>query len=93
VAVYLPRVPAESRPAPAIEDSVRVPSGSETVLLVDDEPLVGEMAGTFLGEQGDRVLMAGDGVEATRLALERPRDGIDLLDRRGYAPDERQGSG
>ena len=55
-----------------------VPSGNETILLVEDEEQVRRVAKTVLESAGYRVLAAGDGVEAERICNEH-RGTIDLL--------------
>ena len=75
--VYLP-VASEALVPGAVGVPDAPPQGSETVLLVEDDPGVREFAATILSLYGYRVLAAGDGAEALRLAeaSERP---IDLL--------------
>jgi PAS domain S-box-containing protein len=76
--VYLPPVeePAEA-PAPRAA-AAPAAGGSETVLLVEDEPAVRALLAQVLAEAGYRVLQARGGREA--LALSRRHDGrIDLL--------------
>jgi len=55
-----------------------VPSGVETVLLVEDEPTVRSFARVVLERCGYRVLEAGSGPEALALAARHPT-AIDLL--------------
>jgi PAS domain S-box-containing protein len=76
--VYLPR--AVDEPAPALRrSSPGVPArGRETLLLVEDEPLIVRMAERMLSELGYTVLTATDGVEALELIGRRPQP-IDLL--------------
>jgi two-component system cell cycle sensor histidine kinase/response regulator CckA len=78
--IYLPR--AEEAKAPAavakLLDLTTVPKGTETVLLVEDEVGIRELAGDFLGGQGYMVLTAMDGNEALRIA-EGHEDLIHLL--------------
>jgi CheY-like chemotaxis protein len=75
--VYLPRAgSAEVRSAATV--TVRPRSGTETVLLADDEPMVRNLARAILEGYGYRVLLAGDGREAVDLYA-RERAGIDLV--------------
>ena len=65
--VYLPRVDeAASEKSPAAP--VAQERGTETVLLVEDEHAVRELARRFLEKQGYRVLEAANGSEALRTA-------------------------
>jgi PAS domain S-box-containing protein len=75
--IYLPRVdqPVDSPVAPVV---VSAPSGTETVLLAEDEQDVRELAREFLESGGYKVIEAKDGGEALRLAKEQA-SGIDLL--------------
>ena len=62
-------------------DSVRpepVPRGSETILLVEDEPSVREATAEFLRIQGYQVTEAKDGLEALTTA-QRCANNIDLI--------------
>ena len=52
--------------------------GAETVLVVEDEPVLREMAQLILEECGYRVFLAGNGKEAIEL-WERHQNSIDLL--------------
>lgn len=52
--------------------------GSETLLLVDDEPMVRRTASRLLGRFGYTVLQAEDGTQAVRL-LEAPAARVDLV--------------
>jgi two-component system cell cycle sensor histidine kinase/response regulator CckA len=53
------------------ESTFDAPSGSETVLIVDDEPLVLRLCCTILSRQGYQTLGAGNSDEALRIAGER----------------------
>jgi PAS domain S-box-containing protein len=76
--IYFPRTdaaPAESAPPPR---SARGSGGSETVLVVEDDPRVREVTVQALRGAGYRVLAAGEGREA--MAVAAAADGpIDLL--------------
>jgi CheY-like chemotaxis protein len=79
--IYLPKV--ESRvevlvPEDRLETTGPLP-GTETVLLVEDEPMVRTLVSQILRDQGYLVLQAANGVEALSVAQDY-RDGqIDLL--------------
>jgi len=77
--IYLPRV-AEvvSPPDPAASPTATVPRGDETVLLVEDEPEVRDLAREILEGSGYTVLQACDAQDAVFMA-ERHTGPIDLL--------------
>ncbi|RMH14825.1 MAG: response regulator [Gemmatimonadetes bacterium] len=65
--IYLPRVEAPvDRVAERAGDEA--PSGSETILLVEDETMVRLLAERVLRQQGYNVLSAGDAMEAIQTA-------------------------
>jgi two-component system cell cycle sensor histidine kinase/response regulator CckA len=65
--IYLPRV--EEPPDAVLRDTTHAaPEGSETVLLVEDEPVVRGLASRMLREQGYTVLEATNGEEAVHVA-------------------------
>src|SRR5262249_9386744 len=66
--VYLPRTDAVTEGAESQGVSVSVPRGSETVLLVEDEPAVRDLVRDFLRRNGYFVLVASAGDEALELA-------------------------
>lgn len=77
--VYFPV--AASRVEPGVKDAPDAPAvrgGTETILLVEDEPLVREMVRTVLSEYHYNILEAGDGVEALAV-WEQHQGQIDLL--------------
>jgi two-component system, cell cycle sensor histidine kinase and response regulator CckA len=76
--ILLPRVdaPAEDLAAPPAGSSPE--SGSETVLLVEDETVVRQLVAEILEMNGYTVLQAGDGPSALEL-LRRHRGTIELL--------------
>ncbi len=76
--IYLPRAKGEEPLAQAItEQSERLPGGTETILAVDDERGLLELAQVILEELGYRVLTATSGRQALQLLAEEP--GIALL--------------
>jgi PAS domain S-box-containing protein len=78
--IYLPCI--EKRTADAILQAgacEEMPHGMETVLLVEDEPLVRRLAARVLRDQGYTVLEASNGEDALRLAHEHAADEIHLL--------------
>jgi PAS domain S-box-containing protein len=77
--IYLPEgeAEAEAEPAPPA-NCVEAPAGSETVLLVEDEPAVRALAAMILGRIGYRVLSAEDGPGALRVWKEHASD-VDVL--------------
>jgi PAS domain S-box-containing protein len=75
--IFLPRVAGEIALAQHALP-LRPPQGSETILLVEDEPGIRELSRAFLENLGYAVLEARSGAEALRVAAERPEN-IDLL--------------
>ncbi len=77
--IYLPQVAAAGA-APATRlHAPDLPRGHETILLVEDDPALREMAGALLRRLGYTVLVAADGVEAMSLKQRRGIGHIDLL--------------
>jgi CheY-like chemotaxis protein len=77
--VILPRVQTEVVVKPAAEQPVEFGGpASETVLLVEDEPVVRNLVHRVLQLKGYRVLAASDGDEARRIAERYPEE-IHLL--------------
>ncbi len=60
------------------EDGEAPPSGTETLLVVDDEELIRELAMRYLIQAGYKILMAGNGVEALEIYREN-QSGISLV--------------
>jgi CheY-like chemotaxis protein len=71
VTVFLP---ASERPAerPSGPEVKGPPGGRETILLVEDEPLIREAGRRALSRQGYQVLTAEDGEEALQILLREP---------------------
>jgi len=76
--IYLPRItePALTAPLPEVETAVR--SGTETILLVEDELGVRQLVCEMLQRLGYQILQASGGAEALRL-FEQHQGSIDLL--------------
>jgi PAS domain S-box-containing protein len=79
IKIYLPRVEEELDSPFKREETDFLPRGKETVLLVEDDPLVRNLAHRLLMEQGYTVLEAANGEEALRLAGENDGEKIHLL--------------
>ena len=76
--IYFPRHAGETEPAQAPKAPERDLHGTETVLLVEDEPSILKLTRLLLTAQGYTVLAAASPAEAIRLAGEHP-GAIDLL--------------
>jgi two-component system cell cycle sensor histidine kinase/response regulator CckA len=77
--VYLPEAARDAGPVASSEQSGALPRGIETILLVEDEPGVRDLAAAVLQKQGYVVLQAGNGQEALRVVREEPGRQIDLV--------------
>jgi len=78
--VYLPRVRPHKSPS-TLEDDLQqaeAPGGNETILLIEDEPQIRRMAFELLGEQGYKILVASNGLEALKI-LEEDKTAVDLI--------------
>ncbi|HIJ80554.1 MAG TPA: PAS domain S-box protein [Desulfuromonadales bacterium] len=69
ISIYLPRQEGVHGELQEAETAV-IPRGHETILLVEDEPTILNIASLMLANQGYTVLKAGTPGEATRLAAE-----------------------
>ncbi len=67
--VYLPRVAEHAARAATQDAPEEAPSGSETILLAEDEKDVREIAREFLSLSGYKVLEAQDGAAAIEIAM------------------------
>jgi len=77
--IYLPQFEPRQKIAMPRLNSRHLPRGTETVLLVEDDPALREMAGTLLKRLGYTVLAAANGIEAMSLKQQRGIGHIDLL--------------
>jgi len=68
--VYLPQIEEQASPNTLPASPKPVPRGTETILLVEDEPALRALAAYVLGECGHKILQAGDGEKALRVAAE-----------------------
>ncbi len=68
VKIYLPRSDEPAQPAPRPRVLQGLPTGSETVLIVEDAEAIRSLARKVLTAQGYTVLEAGDGAEALKIA-------------------------
>jgi PAS domain S-box-containing protein len=77
--IYLPRVNEAAEPwvQEIVDDTL--PQGRETILLVEDEPMLLELGLTVLGELGYRVFIAANGRDALRVLLDNPEENFDLV--------------
>jgi two-component system, cell cycle sensor histidine kinase and response regulator CckA len=76
--VYLPRVEESLTPQEVRSESQNIPRGTETILLVEDEKGVRDLAREYLEISGYKVLVAENGVAAVKVASDY--DGaIDLV--------------
>jgi len=77
--IYLPQVESEIKPSAPPKASPDLQRGTETILLVEDDPSLREMAAALLRRLGYTVLAAVNGVEAMTLVHQQGRGHIDLL--------------
>jgi CheY-like chemotaxis protein len=78
--VYLPRVQETLETAPAeVESAPKVPTGSATVLLVEDEAMLRDLAELVLSDLGYAVHTAGNGREALEYVEAHPELNFDLV--------------
>lgn len=79
IQVYLPAVGYVAVADQPKFETTALPTGTETILLAEDEPLVRNMIAILLGDRGYTVLESGDGEDALRVAEAHAGQNIDLL--------------
>jgi CheY-like chemotaxis protein len=79
VTIYLPKVPAPAVPSYRKPGTKKVPTGSETVLVLEDDVSVRHISIRVLRSLGYDVLEAATGEDAQRLILFDAEKKIDLL--------------
>jgi two-component system, cell cycle sensor histidine kinase and response regulator CckA len=77
--VYLPRVDAADEMAAKTEQAKELRTGTETVLLVDDEAMLRELGQIYLTTLGYTVLLAANGRQAVNLMHANSGRKIDIL--------------
>jgi PAS domain S-box-containing protein len=77
--IYLPQVEPQAKISIPRLDAPDLPGGTETILLVEDDPALREMAAALLRRLGYSVLAANHGIEALSLCHQRDTGRIDLL--------------
>jgi DNA-binding response OmpR family regulator len=77
--VFLPRVEEAAEEISSSTGNGALPRGRETVLVVEDEPSVGNLFECLLRKLGYEVVRAEHGEEAERAITERAQDPIDLV--------------
>jgi PAS domain S-box-containing protein len=77
--IYLPQVEQQAKAPAERLASPGLSRGTETILLVEDDNALREMAGTLLRRLGYTVWVAANGVEALSLKQQRNVGHIDLL--------------
>ncbi len=70
--IYLPKVESEAETAPIVSPPEQMSRGTETILLVEDEPSVRDLIREELRKCGYQVLEAKNGVEACLVATQQP---------------------
>jgi PAS domain S-box-containing protein len=77
--IYLPRVEEEASVLHPTDDTSSLPCGSETVLIVEDEPSVRGLVVRVLRELGYTLIEAANGEEALHIVQEQDDKKINLL--------------
>jgi two-component system, cell cycle sensor histidine kinase and response regulator CckA len=77
--IYLPKAAADEGASSAKPSSDNAPRGRETILIVEDEEILRELAIQVLEGFGYKILSAADGVEATEILNGAMGSTIDLV--------------
>ncbi len=77
--VYFPRVEEALAPTLKINQSGPLPRGTETLLIVEDEPAVRQLASSVLETQGYKLLVATNGQEALQVVRDHKGAPIRLV--------------
>jgi len=77
--IYLPQVEPQAKVSAPRLDAPGLPRGTETILLVENDPALREMASALLRRLGYQVVAAANGSEALTLNRERGQGHIDLV--------------
>lgn len=77
--IYLPQVEQQAETGVQRLDSPGLPRGTESILLVDDDPALREMAAALLRRLGYTVVAAVNGIEGLSLQQRRAIGHVDLL--------------
>jgi nitrogen-specific signal transduction histidine kinase/CheY-like chemotaxis protein len=77
--IYLPQVEPEVKTPGPRAVFPELPRGDETILLVEDDPALRDMAATLLRRLGYTVFPAANGIEALSLKQQRGIGHVDLL--------------
>jgi signal transduction histidine kinase len=77
--IYFPQVEQPVETPARSSGTGPLPRGTETLLVVEDEPVVRKLARNVLAMQGYEVLVAADGQEALRVAKEHQGPPIQLV--------------
>ena len=77
--IYLPQAPSETQVTSQTDQLPYLPKGTETILLVEDDATLLEVAASFLGRLGYRVFTAHDGMDALGLLEQRGQSPVHLL--------------
>jgi CheY-like chemotaxis protein len=79
--VFIPASPNRPETPPESRPKLNVPGGTETILLVEDEPVVRRLARNILERHGYRVFNAENGMEALSVWSQRgPESDLLLTD-------------